>query len=297
MNQIEKLYADQKYELLIKLVGDSHDPKERFLVLSSLVILGRRDDALKEIDKYQAILETSHPFQLMKMHFELLLAEKHYDNARIALKHYENLPYISQEAEEFLREIGPRIEDESHAKNNANLLPLDVILETLETATEQGQIAQSLFSLKNYNINVYIDSLKIFLLRKDVHPNFRTYALILLIDQKYDGDVEILEHGQKAVVNPTEITPPFMHEDFNEVCHQITMLAGGDTSLTETSLHLFNCYILDTYPDDIYVDGVLPIARAIVEIGKRYLNQGSEPNNELANKIQKIIEDTPIIKF
>ena len=73
MSKLDELYEQRNFDLLIKLVGDSHDPKERFLVLSSLVIEGKRKEALDEIDHYQAILETSHPFELMKMHFELLL--------------------------------------------------------------------------------------------------------------------------------------------------------------------------------------------------------------------------------
>ncbi len=297
MNKIEELYENKNFDLLIKLVGDSSDPKERFLVLSSLVIQGKRKEALDEIDKYQAILETSHPFQLMKMHFELLLSEKLFDEARIKLRHYENLPYISQEVEEFLRDMKVRIEDESHAKKGSTLIPLDEVYETLETGTNQNEIAQAIFSLKNYNINLLIDSLRIFLKRKDVHPNFRTYVLIYLVDQKYDSEIDFLLNEKILRVNPSKIEPPFMHQDFNEVCRQITLFANGDTSITETALHLFNCYILDTYPSDIYRDGIIELAQAFVYIALTYLNQKPSFNSPLAKKIQEIIENTPTIKL
>ena len=52
----------------------------------------------------------------MKLHFELLLSKKLFDEAKIALDHYENLPYVSQEVEEFMREMSQRIIDESHPK-------------------------------------------------------------------------------------------------------------------------------------------------------------------------------------
>lgn len=297
MNKIEELYENKNFDLLIKLVGDSSDPKERFLVLSSLVIQGKTKEALDEIDKYQAILETSHPFRLMKMHFELLLSEKLFDEARIKLRHYENLPYISQEVEEFLRDMKVRIEDESHAKKGSTLIPLDEVYETLETGTNQNEIAQTIFSLKNYNINPLIDSLRIFLKRKDVHPNFRTYVLIYLVDQKYDSEIDFLLNDEILQVNPSKIEPPFMHQDFNEVCRQITLFANGDTSITETALHLFNCYILDTYPSDIYQDGIIELAQAFVYIALTYLNQKPSFNSPLAKKIQEIIENTPTIKL
>lgn len=297
MNRLEELYEQKNFDLLIKLVGSSHDPKERFLVLSALVQLGKRKESLDEIDRYQSILETSHPFQLMKMHFELLLSEKLYDEARIKLRHYENLPYISQEVEEFLRDMKVRIEDEAHQKKGSNLIPLDEVFETLETGTSQTDIAQTVFQLKNYNINLLIDSLRIFLKRSDVHPNFRTYVLIYLVDQKYDSEIEILVRGKMMVVNPSKIVPPFMHEDFNEVCRQITLFSDGDTSITETALHLFNCYILDTYPLDIYEDGIIELAQAFVYIAMGYLQQKPSFESSLASKIQEILETTPPIKL
>ena len=297
MNKIEELYENKQFDLLIKLVGDSHDPKERFLVLSALVQQGKRKEALDEIDRYQAILETSHPFQLMKMHFELLLSEKLYDEARIKLRHYENLPYISQEVEEFLREMKVRIEDEAHAKKGSTLVPLDEVFAILETGTDQADLAKTVFQLKNYNINLLIDSLRIFLKRKDVHPNFRTYVLIYLVDQKFDSEIEVLGREKMMVVNPSKITPPFMHEDFNEVCRQITIFGDGDTSVIETALHLFNCYILDTYPEDIYEDGIIEIAKAFVYIALSYLKQKQNFASPLAEKIQKILESTAPIKL
>lgn len=297
VNKIEELFEQKNFDLMIKLIGDSHDPKERFLVLSALVQQGKRKEALDEIDRYQPVLETSYPFQLMKMHFELLLSEKLFDEARIKLRHYENLPYISQEVEEFLRETKTRIEDEAHQKKGSNLIPLDEVFETLETGTTPSEIAQTIFQLKNYNINLLIDSIRVFLKRRDVHPNFRTYVLIYLVDQKYDSEISLVVQDKMVVVNPAKITPPFMHEDFNEVCRQITMFSDGDTSITETALHLFNCYILDTYPIDIYQDGIIELAQAFVYIAMGYLQQKPTFDSSLASKIQEILDKTPPIKI
>ncbi len=297
VNKIEELFEQKNFDLMIKLIGDSHDSKERFLVLSALVQQGKRKEALDEIDRYQPVLETSYPFQLMKMHFELLLSEKLYDEARIKLRHYENLPYISQEVEEFLREMKKRIEDEAHQKKGSNLIPLDEVFETLETGTTPSEIAQTIFQLKNYNINLLIDSIRVFLKRRDVHPNFRTYVLIYLVDQKYDSEISVVVQDKMVVVNPAKITPPFMHEDFNEVCHQITLFSNGDTSITETALHLFNCYILDTYPIDIYQDGIIELAQAFVYIAMGYLQQKPTFDSSLASKIQEILDKTPPIKI
>ena len=257
MDNLETLFNKKEYELILKLTEMSKDPKELLMRISCLVILGKQDSALDEIEKNQAIIEAKYQLRLMKMHFELLLSKGLFDEAKIALKHYENLPYVSQEVEEFMRDMGPRIEEESRP-HNRKTFEIDEIFDILEKETDSGKISQILFSLKNYNVNIYIDSLKVFLTREDVNPNFRTYALILLIDQQYDKEVEFRTSNDIIKVTPTKLNPPFMHPNFNEVCKLISELSNNNVSLCETALHLFNCYIIDTYPDNIYEEIIKP---------------------------------------
>ena len=300
MDNLDSLFQKKQYDLVVKLTELSEDPRDRFLRISSLVSLGKVDQAIDEIEKYQGLIETKYPYQLMKLHFELLLAKRLYDEARIALKHYENLPYISQEVEEFMQEMKTRIEDEAHPKAKKTY-DIDEICDVLEKETNQGTVSQVIFSLKDYNLNIYIDSLKIFLTREDVHPNFRTYALILLVDNKYDEEIEFLSLKGMIKVNPKNLFPPFMSKDFNEVCRKITEKANQNITLTETALHLFNCFIIDTYPIDIYSHTSEELSDAFITIAKSYLNINMEPVDErlqkIINNIKYIIESTPDIKL
>ena len=300
MDNLESLFEKKQYDLVVKLTELSTDPKERFLRISSLVSLGKVDQALDEIEKYQKLIEDKYPFQLMKLHFELLLSKQLYDEARIALRHYENLSYISQAVEEFMREMKTRIEEEAHPKAKKTF-GLDEIMDVLEKETNQGIISQVVFSLKDYNIKIYIDSLKVFLTREDVHPNFRTYALILLVDNRFDEEIEFLSLNGIVKVNPAKLFPPFMSKEFNEVCKLITEKAEQNVTLTETALHLFNCFIIDTYPIDIYKDGTEILSNAFIAIAKQYLNINvsslDEETKKVADNIKYIIESTPDIKL
>jgi len=301
MDNLQSLFDKRQYDLVLSLTKETSDPKELFLRVASFMCLTKTDEALDVIEKNESILIKDNPYQLMKVHFELLLSKKLYDEARLALTHYENMPYVSQQVEELLREMKARIEDESHAQKPSEYIPIDEVLDTLETATDLKQISRVLFSLKNYNLNIYIDSLKIFLKRSDVNPNFRTYSLILLIDEKYDAEVEFLSRNGLIKVNPTKIEPPFMSKNFNETCRLITEKCNHDVSMTETALHLFNCYIIDTYPEDIYVVGIEKLSSAFIRIAESYLNKLLSSNDEeiikLAEKIKEIIESTPEIRL
>ena len=300
MDNLESLYYKKEYDLVLALTKDSTDPKELLMRISCLIITGKSDDALDEIEKNQSIIETVYQKRLMKIHFELLLSKGLFDEARLALKHYENLPYVSQEVEEFMRDMKERIEEESHPKSHQNI-NIDDIYDVLEKETDSAKISQVLFQLKNFNLNIYIDSLKIFMKREDVNPNFRTYALILLIDEKYDEEIGFLSRKGLIVVNPTKLTPPFMTKSFNKTCRLITEKCNHDISMTETALHLFNCYIIDTYPEDIYSVGEDKLSSAFIRIAESYLNKLHSSNDEeianLASEIQKIIESTPEIRL
>lgn len=300
MDNLDSLFNKKEYDLVLRLTEMSQDPKELLMRVSCFVCLGKVNEALDEIEKNQSIIEQKYQLRLMKLHFELLLSKDLFDEARIALKHYENLPYVSQEVEEFMRDMGPRIEDESHPKNK-KIFELDEIYDVLEKETDNAKISQVLFNLKNYNINIHIDSLKIFIAREDVNPNLKTYALILLIDQKYDEEIEFITQGKKMVVNPAKLTPPFVGENFASVCKLIAEKTSKNVSLAETALHLFNCFIIDTYPLDIYHRGNEELAKALVVIARQYLGENDIEEEaeiiEFAAKIRNIIESTPEIKL
>ena len=300
MDNLDSLFNKKEYELVLKLTEMSKDPKELLMRVSCLVCLGKADQALDEIEKNQKIIEEKYQLRLMNLHFELLLSKDLFDEAKIALNHYENLPYVSQEVEEFMREMSQRIIDESHPKNKKTF-ELDEIYDVLEKETDSSKISQVLFSLKNYNINIYIDSLKIFMSREDVNPNFKTYALILLIDQKYDEDLDFVVQGKNVKINPSKAIPPFSGNNFNEVCKLISELSTKNVSLTETALHLLNCLIIDTYPLDIFHRGNELLAKAMVVIARQYLGEEITDEDsetiEFAAKLRKIIESTPEIKL
>ncbi len=300
MDNLESLFNKKEYALILDLTKDSKDPKELLMRISCFVIQGKIDEALDEIETNQSLIEKDYQLRLMKTHFELLLSKKLYDEARLALKHYENLPYVSQEVEEFMRDMKTRIEDEAHPKSHQGF-DLEEIYDVLEKETDSAKISQVLFSLKNYNLNIYIDSLKIFMKREDVNPNFRTYALIVLVDAKFDEEVGFLSRNGLISVNPAKITPPFMTPAFNETCRLITEKCNHDVSMIETALHLFNCYVIDTYPEDIYKDSEELLSSAFIRIAESYLNKLHSSNDEevieLASKIQKIIESTPEIRL
>lgn len=235
----------------------------------------------------------------MHLHFELLLKNKYFDEAKLVLKHYQDLPYISQEVEEYLRDMPKRIELEQHQKNK--YFTIDEINDILEHEKNNAQISEVLFSLKNYNLNMYIGALKHFMIRQDVNPNFRTFALILLVDNKHDEEVKFLSREGLIEVNAAKIVPPFSSERFNEITKYVFQNSEHNVTLQETSLHLVNCLAIDIYPLDLDFSSPIEMGEAFLLLGKEYIREplgNSDPKIvSLKEKIQAIIEATPAIKM
>lgn len=298
MDNLESLFNKKQYELIVKLTESSTVPSELLLRLSSLVLLNQDEKALDEIEKHQDIFDKNYPYKVMKLHFELLLNNHYFEEAKLMHKHYENLPYISQEVEEFLRDIPQRIEEEEHHKSQS-MLSEEEIEHTLTKEKEAAKIAKVIFSLKNYNLNIYLEPLLTFLTREDVHPNFRTYALALLVDNHYDKEVNYLSTNGMLIVNPSKVEPPFMSKRFDELTKLIYQKSIQNITIKDTALHLLNCYILDMYPLDIYDTDLELLSDAFILLAKEYINEKDDSYSEdviaLKNKLKKVIESTPIL--
>ena len=292
MDNLETLFDKKQYELIVNLTDSSDDPKERLLRLSSLVMLNRVNEALDEIEQHQAMFDKNYPQKVMKLHFELLLQSKAYDSARIALKHYKDLPYISQEVEEFLNGMEEKIHDEETQKNKS--LPVDEICSRYEKETDKELLLEALAYIRIYNLNSIIDSIKVLLKRDDVRQDFRAFALFALMEQDYSKGIEFLSNKGIVKVIPSKLKTPFEDERFVQVMNKIEENSEHNVTLKETSAQLFSSYVFDTFPNDIYEDGIEELALAIVSIGKEYIREPVDEKDEkvlsLRKKIKSVIE-------
>lgn len=280
MDNLETLFNKKQYDLVVKLTEESVDPKERFMRLTSLVILGKDNEALDEIENNQAMFDKAYPNKVMRLHFELLFKNRMFDEAKIALKHYQDLPYISQEVEEFLHEVPNEIESLSKAKNKG--LPVEELCDRLEKETDGDLLLEALAYIKVYNINSIIDSIKVFLLRKEVRQDLRAFALFALMEQDYSKKLPYLSIDGMVEVVPSDLKTPFENKSFLDIAKLIDEKSLHNVTLKETASNLFASYVIDTYPSDIYSDGVNAIADAFISIAKDYIQ---EPSDNLSNEV------------
>lgn len=299
MDNLKSLFDKKQYDLVIKLTESSELPEERLLRLLSFVNLNEDDKALDEIESHQEFYDKYYPKKSMVLCFELLLKNKYFDEAKIKLEHYKNLPYISQEVEEYLRDLPNKISEAQNPYNGVNYSE-EEISDILEKSDNLGEISEVLFSLKKYNLSIYIDSLKKFLMRKNIHPNLLTYGLILLVDEKYNEEISYFYKDKLIKLNPSKLNPPFVGKSYGEITTRIHDKSDKNITIQQTALSLLNYLVLDLYPVDIDKYDSSDLGDALVLIAKEYINDKNEDpslNSVLKDEIKSIIEKTPTLKM
>ena len=292
MDNLESLFNKKQYSLIVNLTEESSDPKERILRLASLVILGKDNEALDEIENNQDMYDKNYPYKTMKMHFELLFKHELFDEAKLALKHYQDLPYISQEVEEYLRSIPNQIDDLKNHKDKS--IPVDEICNRLESEKDSELLLEALAYIRVYNLNSIIDSLKVLLVRKDVRQDLRAFALFALMEQEYSKEVEYLALNGVTKVIPSSLKTPFENASFLEINKKLDALSNNNITLKETAANLFAAYVINSFPDDSYKSEVNKTAEAILSLAKNYIQEEDDLKSEdvllLKKKIKQIIE-------
>lgn len=283
-----------KYQQIINKLKDTKNNDELFILLNAYINEKLYEDAIKLIENNSQLVKEK-PLHIIKLHIELLLSLELFDEASLAYKKYLELPYISQEVEEYLKEIPSLIEERKDVNKNKTYT-IDEIDEILTTHYDQGKIMDVLFSLDDYNILKLLTPIEIFLLRKDVHPSLRTYALISLVSNNISSPVQILKDGNKITVVPNKLKPPFCDDNFRKVIKYIDSELYKDPSIQQIAFQLLNNYVLDCYPDDVLNDVDLnEFCLALTSLAKDYLSIANDDvtNGELKQKIKKVLEKTP----
>ncbi len=249
MDSLKTLMDKKSYDLVIKLTDNSHDPIALFYRVSAFLAVGQSENALNVILLNRLILQQKLAI-LIKFHIEILCLLRRFDEAYNELEYYKNLPYESQEVEEILRAMPSYIRKEEKASYGTNKpLDEDEIRKRLLSDNDEEVLA-ALDDIKNQPIDPY---LLILLKIIKSHPRqvIRTFALLLLVDRKYDKEIEFLYRDKIIKVVPSSLEDPFIIPGFTTIDKLSFALQSAyhDPSVAQNALHIISSYLLYIYPD------------------------------------------------
>ena len=251
MDSLKTLMDKKSYDLVIKLTENSHDPIALFYRVSALIAVGQSEKALDTIVLNRLILKEKLSL-LIKFHIEILCYLKRFDEAYQELTYYQELPYESQEVEEILKEMPAYIRKEEKNSYAIKHEPSEEEMKKRLTSSKDEEVLAALDEIKNVSIAPYL----IYLLKiMSSHPRqvIRAFALLLLVNQKYDKEVDYLYEGKLIKIVPSSLEEPFLIPGFGTIDNFSFALQNEyhDPSIVQNALHLISSYLLYIYPRQI----------------------------------------------
>lgn len=254
MDSLKTLMDKKAYDLVISLTENSQDSLSLFYRISALLAVGKSADALNVINSKQKVLQEKLGL-LVKIHIEILCLLGRFDEAYDKLRYYVELPYQNQETEEILRAMPDYIRKEEKNNYHQHSLSSDDIMNQLMSKNDEEVLA-ALDALKEQKLDQYLlPILKI--IRSYPKQVVRTFALLLLVNQKFDKEVDFLHNDTLKKVVPSSLEEPFMVPGFknlNELSFALQSLYH-DPSIASNALQIISSYLLYIYPNQINLSG------------------------------------------
>ena len=260
MDSLKTLMDKKQYDLVIKLTENSGDSLSLFYRISALLAVGQSKEALNVINEHRNILQSKLSL-LVKIHIEILCLLEMFDEAYVQLHYYEELPYESQEVEEMLKAMKEYIRKEEKNNYQKHSLSEDEILTKL-MSKNADEVLAALDSLKNQRLDHYL--LALFrIMRSFPKQVVRTFALLLLVNEKYDKEIDFLYHEQMIKVVPSSLEEPFLVKDFKNL-EDLSFAFQSmyhDPSVALNAMQIVSSYLLYNYPRqiDMTADEVLVV--------------------------------------
>lgn len=253
MDSLKTLMDKKSYDLVIKLTENSNDPIALFYRLSALLAVGQIQQALDVMNTKRLILQNKLAL-LIKFHIEILCLLRRFDEAYDELRYYQDLPYESQEVEEILRAMPNYIRKEEKNSYQTRQIDEDEIRARLLSKNDEEVLA-ALDEIKDLPIDNYLLNL-LKLIRSHSRQVIRTFALLLLVNQKYDKEVEFLHFDKLIKVVPASLEEPFQIPGFDALEDFSYALQSEyhDPSIAQNALHVASSYLLYIYPRKIQLN-------------------------------------------
>ncbi len=301
MDSLKSLMDRKDYELVIKLTENSQDINYLFYRISAFLALGKGEKALAAIKNNRKILEGDLSL-LIKIHIEILCLLNNFDEAFEELKYYENLPYVSQQVEEVLREMPKFIREEEKKSVSSKELSNDELRKRL-ASDDQNVVLPALDMVRDRDVNMFMPEIERILVEFP-KQSIRSFALLLLVQKKIDRDLGFNHMEEVIAVNPSKLDPPFVGSEFNDFLRELQRELR-DPAANENAVQILSSYIIYTYPVKLEIgyDVLIEALRAIafeylqnkeeVDLPNRCLQKGIdlEEVQELILRIKKCLDD------
>ncbi len=289
-----KAYLDQKkYDELIQIQNQAETGQDASCVLCALCSKGMGKEALAYLLKNRELLWSWNPLFTMKYDFECRFVLGQFDEAYEDLNYFNNLNYVSQEVEEYLRSAPKRIrEAEKDSFPQGREMEVEEIQSILHSERDSIALLSLLNRIKNHDLMPYLQDLHALIADDSVDDDVKSYVLMLLSAHHDQATVSFQKGGKKFTLIPAEVRMPYSSSVYQAIRSQI--IKENDPSLSEIAGEILDQFALCIYPDSLKLPATEPMQLPYLYLAKRYL-RSKEPETDPAasleaNRIELVLQ-------
>ena len=257
MDNYKTLLEKKEYDLLLSLTEGDLSPAGLSYRASAYLAKGDAKQAFNILNAHRDELYKVNPLKTMKSIFELRFILKEFEEAYDDLEHFENLPYVSQEVEEYLHALPKLIRTEERNSSLSDKYSEEEIIEKLSEKSDDYEIISTLNIIGPWRAKDYVRSL-VALVTGQKSSLVRTYALMYLIAAKYDKEIALIKNGKTFNIVPARIDPPFTGKEFEDFREKLDE-AINDPSVSNVAKKLLNDYIFELFPETLPLEKEGPV--------------------------------------
>lgn len=309
MDSYKTILEKKDYDLLITLTDGDDSPQGLIYRAAAFLAKGEAKTALKIFKNNEKKLYEDNPLAYMKSLFDMRFILKQFEEAYDEMLYFENLPYVSQEVEEYLRELPKLIRAEERNAFINRDYDADEIKDKLILAKDDYETVAILNMIGPLKANQYIKELT-GLAEGKKGEIVRTYALLFLVAAKSEKQITFEKRGKVFNVIPKDLMPPYTGESFNRFALSLSEY-NPDPSVASASRKVLDNYIFDIYPElpdlknkhDAYLLAISAIGHELLASDFDLEEAAKEKNlslvevEKLKETIKKVREKEEILSF
>ena len=257
-----------------------------FALVAKALAEGKLKEATSLFRENLETLYQENPLLTLKTNFELRFIAGEFEEAYADNEYFQALPYVSQEVEEYLRDLPRLIRANELSAFQRKEKKEEDIMELLSPSTKNEELVLLVSQLGKLDIAPYLPKL-IALLGSDVHDDVKGLILMLLVTKGIDTEVSFVKNGERFRLKPKDIGMPFHNEDFDALKGRFATYK--DVSVGEFSLEILQQLAMILYPRRPRLQDDLDLTeKAIRELATHYLDNKA-PLGEEAKALQTIL--------
>lgn len=283
MDNYRTLIERKEYDLVITLTEGDLSVEALSYRAVAFLAKGEARKALEIVLTNREELFKYKPAPTMKTNIELRLILRQFDEAYDDLKYYENLPYVSQEVEEYLKALPKIIRTEERNSSLREKYSDDEIREKLTGSSDDYEIISTLNLIGSENAKHYVDEM-INLVQSNRGSLVKTYAFLFLIAARSGKEVELKKNGKTYKLVPNQVTPPFFGKSFESFRDDLDQELN-DPSVANIAKKLLNDYIFEVFPEPVDLENEHDIyLLAFSYLGHNYLSSSYDIEEKCKEK-------------